>query len=78
MERILHGELADLDARIGDALQLRPKGATAQERAHAVDEEGRAVMAQARGFYLRARFTRGVLLRGFGLAEVQPGARVSP
>ncbi len=78
MERILHGELADLDAKVGDALQLRPKGATAQERTHAVDIDGRPVMAQARGFYLRASFTRGVLLRGFGLAERSTSATVSP
>lgn len=67
MERVLLGELADLDASIGDALQLRPKGATARERTSATDPDGRLVMAQSRGFYLRARFTRGVLARGFGL-----------
>ncbi|MCO4762921.1 MAG: DNA mismatch repair endonuclease MutH [Myxococcales bacterium] len=67
MERIMLGGLSELDASIGDALQLRPKGATARELAPAVDREGRPTMAQARGFYLRARFTRTVLAAAFGL-----------
>ncbi len=68
MERLLLGTADELSASVGDALQLRPKGRSADERAPAVDREGRPCLAQARGFYLRASFTRELLSQAFGLA----------
>lgn len=61
--RIGAGDVEAIDARVGEALQLRPKGADARARALAYDADGSPFLAPARGFYLRARFTRGLLAR---------------
>ncbi|MCK6507702.1 DNA mismatch repair endonuclease MutH [Myxococcota bacterium] len=62
-ERIDLGEVWDLDARHGVALQLRPKGAHGEDWVWALDSEGEWVQTSPRGFYLRASFTRRVLER---------------
>ncbi len=69
-ERIANGELHRIHARLGVALQLRPKAANAVDYAWMLDEEGTWVRAVPYGFYLRARFTRGLL------AGVDAGARL--
>lgn len=70
-ELIAGGELHRIHGRLGAVLQLRPKGANAADYAWMLDEEGGWVRAVPFGFYLRAGFTRGVLLRGCA----QPGSR---
>lgn len=60
-ELIAGGELHRIHARLGAVLQLRPKGANAADYAWMVDEDGGWVRSVPFGFYLRARFTRGVL-----------------
>ncbi len=62
-ERIDRGEVWDLDARHGEALQLRPKGAHGEDWVWALDEEGEWVQTSPRGFYLRASFTHAVIRR---------------
>ena len=62
-ERIDLGEVWDLDARHGVALQLRPKGAHGEDWVWALDSEGEWVQTSPRGFYLRASFTRKVLAK---------------
>lgn len=62
-ERIDLGEVWDLDARHGVALQLRPKGAHGEDWVWTLDSEGEWVQTSPRGFYLRASFTRQVLAR---------------
>lgn len=57
------GRRAEISARLGTALQLRPKAADAQERALALAEDGAPGRAPPCGFYLRARFTRALLAR---------------
>lgn len=57
------GELEDVDARRGRALQLRPKGRDASVHTLACDADGAPVLARPRGFYLRARFTQALLSR---------------
>ncbi len=66
--RIGAGQVEALDARRGQALQLRPKGADATARTRAFDADGAPFMAPVRAFYLRARFTRAILARE-GLVE---------
>jgi len=48
-------------AHVGQALQLRPKGANARALSWSVDADGEPVRAAPRAFYLRASFTRQVL-----------------
>ena len=65
--RIAVGEIEHLDARVGRALQLRPKGANAQARTRAYDGDGAPFLGPVRALYLRARFTRAILVeQGFG------------
>lgn len=66
-ERIDLGEVWDLDARHGVALQLRPKGAHGEDFVWALDAEGQWVQTSPRGFYLRASFTGRVLARRLAL-----------
>ncbi|MDP2313693.1 MAG: DNA mismatch repair endonuclease MutH [Pseudomonadota bacterium] len=60
-ELIAGGELHRIHGRLGAVLQLRPKAANAADYAWMLDEEGAWVRSVPFGFYLRARFTRGVL-----------------
>lgn len=60
-ELIAGGELQRINARLGRVLQLRPKGANAEDYAWMLDEEGTWVRSVPFGFYLRARFTGAVL-----------------
>jgi DNA mismatch repair protein MutH len=61
--RLGAGEVERVDARRGRILQLRPKGADANARTLAYDDEGAPILAAPRGFYLRARFTASLLER---------------
>ena len=60
-EIIARGEHGNLDARHGEWLQIRPKGRSSLDLVWALSEEGEWVRDQARGFYLRPRFTRRIL-----------------
>lgn len=55
------GDVETIDARRGEVLQIRPKGADAAARTRAFDREGAPLLAPPRGFYLRARFTQSLL-----------------
>ena len=73
-ELLALGEHWQLDARRGEVLQLRPKGADAADLAWEQDEEGEWVRVNPRGFYLRRSFTRALLARHFRL----PARQVPP
>lgn len=60
-ELLAGGELHRINARLGAVMQLRPKGASASDYAWMLDDEGGWVRAVPYGFYLRARFTEGVV-----------------
>lgn len=60
-ELLVGGELHRISARLGRALQLRPKAANADDFAWMIGEDGDWVRAVPYGYYLRARFTAGVL-----------------
>ena len=51
------GRLSEIDASMGDYLQVRPKGANAKSLCYGFDELGNKVSTLPRGFYLRSRFT---------------------
>jgi DNA mismatch repair protein MutH len=62
-----------VSARLGRALQLRPKAPNGAARAHRVDGEGAPVLAMPRAFYLRRSFTRAIL-ESAGLGSVSCSA----
>jgi len=63
MELLTTGNYAQLDARVGQYLQIRPKAANARALAPSFDATGEPASTLPRGFYLRARFTRRILAR---------------
>lgn len=63
---LLHlGEHWQIDARRGQALQLRPKAAHSRDLAWALDDAGEWVRQGPVGFYLRAGFTSTLLRTRF-------------
>jgi DNA mismatch repair protein MutH len=65
LELIAHGELAHLDARVGKALQVRPKAADGSQTTLSWDGDGCLTTTRPRGFYLRRGFTTRLLDRQF-------------
>ncbi|MCC6645891.1 MAG: DNA mismatch repair protein MutH [Polyangiaceae bacterium] len=59
--RIAIGGIEGVDARVGEALQLRPKAADGTKRAVALGPDGERIASVPLGFYLRARFTERLL-----------------
>lgn len=53
------GMLAEIDASMGQYLQVRPKAANAKSLCYGFDEAGNKILTLPRGFYLRSRFTAG-------------------
>ena len=58
------GDIEGVDARLGRALQLRPKAPDGSRTARAYGPEGERIATVPRGFYLRASFTAQVLAEG--------------
>jgi DNA mismatch repair protein MutH len=61
MDRIVLGEQAEITAKEGQYLQLRPKAAHSRIMAKTHDDEGEASLINPKGFYLRTSFTRELL-----------------
>ncbi len=55
------GQLADVDARMGRYLQVRPKAANARSLCYGFDEDGHKILTLPRGFYLRSLFTEKIM-----------------
>lgn len=51
------GRLHEVDARMGQYLQVRPKAANARSLCYGLDEQGQKILTLPRGFYLRSAFT---------------------
>lgn len=64
-ELVMQGGLDKINARIGKALQIRPKAANAKSLGWGIADSGERVQTLPRGFYLRPSFTRSVLLKNF-------------
>ncbi len=62
---IARGEHEAITGHLGKVLQVRPKGANSRQRRLGRDEDGGVILTPPRGFYLRARFTEGILNRHF-------------
>lgn len=62
MELIATGRFDQIDGRLGTYLQVRPKAANRDAVMAAHDASGRPSATLPRGFYLRASFTRRILL----------------
>lgn len=63
MELIVFGRLNEINATLGEVLQLRPKGRNRQTQTLGINQEGQTVCTQPLGFYLRKNFTRRILQR---------------
>lgn len=55
------GHMADVDARMGVYLQVRPKAANARSVCYGFDAKGNKILTLPRGFYLRSSFTEKIL-----------------
>lgn len=66
MEAIVLGNVAQITARMGDALHLRPKAASGQITTEAIGNSGTLIQTRPRGFYLRKSFTKHILQQHFG------------
>ncbi|MFD2179894.1 DNA mismatch repair endonuclease MutH [Veronia pacifica] len=65
MDMIALGEIAKINARHGEYLQLRPKGMNGKVVTEAYGASGQPIKAQPKGFYLRKSFTERILRRHF-------------
>lgn len=61
MELIVLGQLHQINATLGEVLQLRPKGRNSKALTNAVNEQGQPIQSLPLGFYLRKQFTRQIL-----------------
>ncbi|MCK9529323.1 MAG: DNA mismatch repair endonuclease MutH [Gammaproteobacteria bacterium] len=61
MEFVHTGTLDRLSARFGEVMQIRPKAPHGRARRRALGTDGARVLANPRGFYLRASFTAAIL-----------------
>jgi len=52
------GRLEEIDASMGEYLQIRPKAANAKSLCYGYDSEGSKTLTLPRGFYLRPGFTK--------------------
>ena len=67
MELISLGQVQQITARHGQALQLRPKAANGRALTDAIGPDGGYIQTRPRGFYLKTSFTAALLARHFML-----------
>ncbi|AGH38113.1 DNA mismatch repair protein mutH [Bibersteinia trehalosi USDA-ARS-USMARC-188] len=61
MELIVLGKLNEINAKLGEVMQLRPKGQNSKARAGAFNAQGEKIRSLPLGFYLRKEFTAQIL-----------------
>lgn len=61
MEYIVFGRLDKINARLGEVLQLRPKGANSKALTKGIGKNGEVIDTLPLGFYLRKNFTHSIL-----------------
>ena len=61
MDSIVLGKLDQITARLGDVLQLRPKGANSKALTKGIGKNGEIIDTLPLGFYLRKAFTHEIL-----------------
>ncbi len=67
IELISLGELDQITAHLGEALQIRPKAANSRALSESVGKNGERIKALPRGFYLRTSFTASLLKKHYHL-----------
>jgi len=67
MELIALGKITSITAKVGQVLQLRPKGANSKALTAAIGCDGAPIMTLPRGFYLKIPFTHQILKDQFNL-----------
>ena len=67
MELIALGKITTITAKVGQVLQLRPKGANSKALTPAIGSSGEQIMTLPRGFYLKIPFTHQILINQFNL-----------
>ena len=55
------GQLEEINATIGEYLQIRPKAMNARSLCYGFNSEGRKIPTLPRGFYLRCKLTNKIL-----------------
>lgn len=66
LDQVAMGRIEQLDARLGDILQVRPKAANSKALTDAIGSDGATIKTLPRGFYLRPQFTKRCLQQQFG------------
>ena len=61
MDLIVLGKLDQINARLGEVLQLRPKGANSKSLTKGIGKHGELIDTLPLGFYLRKNFTQEIL-----------------
>lgn len=57
---ICTGKLTEIDASMGECLQIRPKALNGKSLCYGFDEKGDKILTLPRGFYLRSNFTKNL------------------
>lgn len=65
MDKIALGEVEQITAKHGHAMQLRPKAANGSVLTDAIGSHGSIIKTRPRGFYLRKSFTAEILRQAF-------------
>ena len=65
MELIALGKISSINGKIGQVLQLRPKGANSKALTSAIGIDGARIMPMPRGFYLKIHFNQKILKAQF-------------
>lgn len=61
MDYIVLGKVEQINARLGQVLQLRPKGANSKALTKGIGQNGEVIQTLPLGFYLRKEFTAEIL-----------------
>lgn len=61
MELIIFGKYSEINATLGEVVQLRPKGQNSRARTNAINHLGEPIQTLPLGFYLRKSFTANIL-----------------
>lgn len=65
MDYIVLGKVHQINATLGEVLQLRPKGANNKARTQGIGRKGEVIETLPLGFYLRKEFTAEILQNYF-------------
>ncbi|GAA4359623.1 DNA mismatch repair endonuclease MutH [Kangiella marina] len=70
LDHVSMGGIEQVDARLGEILQVRPKAANSKALTDAIGPDGSTIKTLPRGFYLRPQFTKHCLQQYFTETQV--------